>query len=331
MLAVKGMTKDTFNHEDFASAVRKRLPWSSCGYTIKPDEPIDDAITAASLDWELTPCKTLVQYPDGSTGEDKTRVAWVKSGTRDVVVRSSPGWKPYQPRDAVRNMKAWCDEGGIPLHTVGALKSDKVVFALGQLPGEFMIGGKKDRSVGFILLTSSNILGTTNRIINLNVRLVCFNGMTSQSEREFYKQNHLSDFDIGRAKEHVLVATEGMKLAAERGDKLAKLRLSTDDVVNKVYLPVVEPKFKAEELTTNEWDTPEARALLPQRIQQILFSYEAAPGAQPGTGWGALNGYTHWADHIAGRSDHTRMFRSWLGDYGRKKNQIERKLLELAE
>lgn len=318
---------------DFATIIRHKLPWASFGYKLKKGEAIEDAIGAAKLDWELEACESHIKFPDGSMKKDNDRIAWARkleNGGYETIVRAGSSWKPYQPRSAIINMHEWCREAGIPLDTIGELKGGKVAFALAELPGGFSVGHKSDRAMGFLLFTTSHILGTSNRIINLNMRLACWNGMTHSSEAEFYRQSHIGDFNVARAKDHVTASIEAMQLAQKRGDKLHKLRLSTTDIVNKVYLPTVEPKA-AELIGASGWEDPDARMALPSSIQQILFSYEMAPGAQPGTGWGALNGLTYYYDHVVGRTDSTRMFNSWLGSAGRKKIEAERRLLELAE
>jgi hypothetical protein len=69
---------------------------------------------------------------------------------------------------------------------------------------------------------------------------------------------------------------------------------------------------------------------MPSSVHAILESYRNAPGAIEGTGWGLLNGVTHWADHVAGRNASTRAHRAWFGDRAEKKVAVERRLLELA-
>jgi hypothetical protein len=70
--------------------------------------------------------------------------------------------------------------------------------------------------------------------------------------------------------------------------------------------------------------------VMPDKISAIVNSIQTAPGAINGNGWGVLNGVTHWADHVAGRDNASRMFRSWMGDYSNLKLETEKKLLELA-
>jgi hypothetical protein len=60
------------------------------------------------------------------------------------------------------------------------------------------------------------------------------------------------------------------------------------------------------------------------------MAVDKAPGATPGNGWGVLNGVTYWADHMAGREADARMFRSWLGHTGQRKQAVKEELLAMA-
>jgi hypothetical protein len=114
-------------------------------------------------------------------------------------------------------------------------------------------------------------------------------------------------------------------------ETLSALKLSEFDAVR--YLARFFQSEDADAYKTNE----SVELLLSDerqqsiRMRQVLDSYNNAPGATPGNGWGVLSAVTHWADHKAGRQNDARMFNAWLGDVSRTKIKVRDGLLEMAK
>ena len=89
----------------------------------------------------------------------------------------------------------------------------------------------------------------------------------------------------------------------------------------------VEEKAKEDERVKLLINDPTVRN---SAMEGVLWATDKAPGATPGNGWGVMNGVTYFTDHMAGRSADARMFNSWLGDAGRRKDAVKAALLEMV-
>ena len=272
----------------------------------------------------------VAQLPDGSTVKVPDRFAMVRSSDKKVMTIAGKSWKPLQNADTLNFMKRYCDAGGATMETAGGLRDGKVVWALARLNHEFEVR-PGDKVKGYLLITSPHVVGQSISIRTTTVRVVCANtmAMANYSGKVEYRQNHLTEFDVEAAKQAVEAAHENLAEAERRSKKIDTLKLSLKDSVKKVLAPVFAPAFCAEgneEIFAKIMDVD----VMPKNIQGIVHSMQNAPGAIEGTGWGTLNGVTHWTDHVAGRENASRMFRSWIGDYSRNKIEVEEKLFQMA-
>lgn len=280
----------------------------------------------AGLDWEVKPHKLSFVGDDGKRHEVKERVAMVREPDNRVMTISSPEWKPWQNTDMIKFMLTF-DQAGAPLEVAGKFRDGMVVWGLARLKRSFEVR-KGDRVNGFLLLTTSHIVGRANTVQTMTVRQICTNGMVRRDMVSNYSQNHMKEFSIENAQERILAADEHMALAEKTAKKLDKLKISTDDAIRHVLVPAFVPSLLDDKEAMKAVVNDDG---MPSVIKAIMASYEHAPGALPGTGWGVLNAVTHWADHVGGRSPQTRAYRGWLGDRARKKTEVERLLLEMME
>jgi len=223
-------------------------------------------------------------------------------------------------------MDKYVRAGGATLETAGSLRDGKIVWGLARLNHSFNVT-PGDRVEGYLLITSPHEVGKAITVRTTTVRVVCANTMAMAVSQGTvnYNQNHLSDFDVDRAREAVESAHEALQLAENRAKTLSNLKLSMEDAVKLVLVPNFAPEM-AEMATEDMMDATKQ----PKRLQGIINSILTAPGAVQDNGWGVLNGVTHYADHVLGRENATRMFRSWIGDMGYAKLAVEKTLLELA-
>ncbi len=77
-------------------------------------------------------------------------------------------------------------------------------------------------------------------------------------------------------------------------------------------------------------DETEAATNPSKALEAVLEAYEAAPGAEPGTVWGAYQAITHYYTHTAGRSEETRAHSLLLGPNGQRVAVAEQVAVRLA-
>lgn len=312
-------------HEVETMAYANAVPWHGIGARVDKCVSIDDMLQAAGLNWQvnLHPLHAII---DGEPVHVPGRFALIRDTDRRVLTVTGKSWWPLQNADTLGFMRDYVEAGGATLETAGSLRKGKIVWGLARLNHSFDVR-PGDRVNGYLLITSPHEVGKAITIRTTTVRVVCANtmAMANATGTVNYRQNHLTAFDISAAKEAVGNAHEQLAEAEKRAKTLANLKLSLQDAVKLVLAPALE--FETSGLDDGQiMDT----ALQPKSLQEIIESINTAPGAIPDNGWGILNGVTHWADHVTGHNNATRMFRAWVSDTGALKLDVEKRLLELV-
>lgn len=312
-------------HEIETMAYVNEVPWHGLGAEIAPNSTPDEMLNAAKLNWKIIRKPIYWQEDDGSMHGVKGRSAFIRDTDRKVMSVAGNDWHPWQNRDLLQFFKDYVEAGGASLETAGSLRGGKIVWALANLHDGFEVS-PGDHVKGYLLCTASHSMGTANTIRATTVRVVCRNTMAlAESQGSLiYRQTHWGEFDTNAAKESVELAHESLARAAKRAATLKQFKVGYED-----RLDILARFFDGEVLEMmDELYDPSKWG---KKLAEVMFSIDHAPGADPETGWGILNGVTHWADHVNGRNAATRMFRSWIGDVGKLKLDVEEKLLELAE
>lgn len=313
------------SHEVETMAYANEVPWHGLGANINADASVEEMLKAAGLDWSLVPQRIEAIAENGTRTAIGDKQAWVRDADNRVMAVSGKAWRPLQPADTLGFMHNYVQAGAATLETAGSLRDGKVIWGLARLKHDFEVG-RGDRVNGYLLITSPNVVGSAITIRTTTVRVVCANtmAMAEAAGGVEYRQNHLSDFNVDAAKEAVGNAHEQLANAERSAKTLAKFKISIEDAMKNVIRPTMFPALE-DEMIENE-------DLLPNSLTALLHSIRTAPGQKEieGTGWAILNGVTHWADHVAGQNNGTRMFNSWMGQRARQKLDVERVLLEMA-
>lgn len=296
------------------------VPWHGIGAAMQPNQSSEEWLKAAKLDWEVSMEPTYVKKPDGEFTQVPGKFALMRQTDGKILTVASERWTPLQNREVVDFMDRYVRAGGASLETVGALRDGKIVWGLAKLNHEFEVRSG-DKIKGYLLFTSPHQVGKAIQVSTTTVRVVCANTMAA-ADREMtvnYRQNHLTAFDVDAAREAVAKAHDNLAAAERRWKELDKLKLSMDDIVSKVLIPVYSPEAtKAEDSAA---------------VMGVLKSIAAAPGylGEPEeTGYGVLNGVTHWSDHVRGKAGSGRLKSIFSGDSHKQKLKVEELLLQLA-
>jgi len=323
-------------------AYANQVPWHGLGARVDGDVSVEEMLEAAGLNWKLrrVPLKLDIGAMQDSEGMEvydglivPDKYAHVRDIDGKIMAVSSETWTPMQPSETIGFMRDYVAAGAATLETAGSLREGKVVWGLARLNHKFEVR-PGDRVNGYVLITSPNTVGTSISVRTTTVRVVCANTMAlanmSGMGQTHYRQTHMGEFDVAAAKEAIGNAHEQLAQAERNARILDKLKISASDAITKVLAPVFFPEVVEE--------GPEAVQSLmlpdsqPRKMTEILTSIVESPGNREiaGTGWAVLNGVTHWADHVSGRTQSARLNRSWFGDTGKQKIEVEQKLLELA-
>ena len=297
------------------------VPWHGIGARMGDGQSSEEWLKAANLDWKVGMRQTYFKDVENDTMHQvPNSFALVRETDNKVLTVASSRWTPLQNSDMLDFMQRYVTAGGATLETVGALRDGKIIWALAKLKHDFEIR-PGDRIGGYLLFQSPHQVGKAISVSTTTIRVVCANTMAAarRNQEINYRQSHLNEFDVEAARESVALAHSQLAEAEKRWLVLDKLKLSTDDIVKKVLAPVYAPSAKGPEDSS--------------AIMGILTSIAAAPGYladQKETGYGVLNGVTHWSDHVRGRGGAGRLKSIFSGDSHKQKLEVESRLLELV-
>lgn len=302
-------------------------PWHGLGQALPEAVGVDDMIKAAGIDWQVAQHPIFIEV-DGVRKAVPNRVAVTREDTLDILSTSSTSWKPFQNRELMEFFREYVDLGAASLETAGALKDGKIIWALANINKGFTLNGR-DEVKGYVLLSNSHEPGASIRVMTTMVRVVCQNTLTLAHGQgaDMYRQSHVKDFDLSAAKSTLDFARESVELHKLEAEALRSLELSAFDTV-RTLAKHFQPEMAADDLDVNILlANPEAQN---RTMSDVIRSVVEAPGAMPENAWGLLNGVTHWADHVAGKTSSTRMLNATFGRNAKIKLDVRKDLLEMA-
>lgn len=320
------------SHEVETMAWAHQVPWHGLGNRVEGSVTVDEMLVAAGLDWEVQQHPLFAEVNGQKI--DSGRQALIRSTDQKVLTVTGNGWKPLQNKDALEFFREYAEAGGATLETAGSLRGGKIVWGLARVATGFSLNGR-DHVKGYILLVSPHEVGNSITVRTTSVRVVCANTLALaggvRGTGAEYRQNHMKAFDADAAKETVALVKEQIAAMAMEAEALQSLKMSEYDTVRflaKFFQPInASDEVSEEDQVKALLNDP---ALLNSKMEGVLWATNKAPGATAGNGWGVLNGVTYFTDHMAGRSEDARLFNSWLGDSGRKKDAVKQALLEMA-
>ncbi len=307
------------------------VPWHGLGKQVDPNSTIETMLEAAGLDWTVDLRPIFAEAKDSSMIKIPIRRALMRSSDNKVMTITSDYWKPLQNKQALEFFRDYTQAGGASLETAGSLRGGKVIWALASINKGFKVKGRDyDKVKGYVLLTTRHEVGTKHGVKTTSVRVVCANTLAMSEKGGYdYSQNHLSDFDVSKAKARIGLAVDQIAEMEKDANKLADLKMSTFDSL-RLLAEFIQPAPEGVSVDAHAnllLNDPGEQSKV---LQAVMLSVNKAPGADPETGWGLLNGVTHYVDHAAGNQAEARLYNSWFGDRGKLKNDVMDKLLELV-
>lgn len=310
-------------HEVETMAYAHETPWHGLGVQVEGNLTPEQMLVAAGLDWEVEKRELFYKGKDG-VYLPSARQALVRVTDDRYYSAVGEGWNPLQNRDAFEFFKEYCEAGGATMETAGSLRNGQVVWGLANLNHGFTIKG--DAVKGYLFLQNPHEFGKTITGGVTAIRIVCANtlrlALNSKMAASF-RFNHSRQFNHELAREAIGLAHEQLSEFEKNVKLLMKLNMSYEDAV-KVLSPVYQPGTPAEDILDGE-------VMMNNSMNRIMACISEAPGATPGNGWGVMNGVTYYADHVAGRTQDTRLSSSWLGVEAGRKDAVFNTLLEMAQ
>ncbi|QIG70804.1 DUF932 domain-containing protein [Rhizobium phage RHph_I1_18] len=318
-------------HQVETMAYANEVPWHGLGNRVDACVSVDDMLVAAGLNWTVEPRQLFTVDGNGKQIALGKRKALVRDTDDKVLSVIGNNWKPLQNRNALEFFREYSEAGDITLETAGALKGGRVVWGLANMKTGFFVNNGKDAVKGYMLLISPHEPGQAIQIRFTMVRVVCANTLAAAmagGSSHVFRLHHTTEFTVDKAREAVGLSKEALGQAEIDSQALMQLKMSEFDTVRFLakFFTNVKTPTDADVKSMMDNDNKER----PKALVQVLDSVKNGPGAIPGTGWGVINGITHWADHVAGKAGDYRLTKSWLGENARMKASAYKELLEMA-
>lgn len=326
-------------------AWKDTAPWHNKGFKVDPESTGQEMLKVAKLDFPVVLRALAMDNGSGiwiPTGLEKC-AAVVRGDTGQVFQLASMGYKPVQNEEIVNFFQEYCQAGKATMDVVGGIGGGRIVWALAKLgKGANVNLGGVDKMKGYIVLATSHD-GTLRTIGKAtSIRVVCNNTLMAaigEKAKAEFRMKHSRKWTpevAAEAKKILGLALEQVQQLHEVAEKLSKV--SIDDqgrlefvhrLLNKgesVLEQIVNdaaPKSGADVLKAAMEQDEEKGDKLTRVGKAILEAMMHSPGADfvtaHNTMWGALNGFTYWADHSRGRTQDKRLERSLFDTDGQMK------------
>ncbi len=297
-------------------AYRNAVPWHNKGNYIADEPTIEEMTRKAGLDWRVDKKGLYIQGPHyNPLIEVPQHFALVRNTDSKVLGVCGSKFQVVQNAQSMEFFREFVDAGAATLETAGSLHGGQIIWALANLNEDFK-ATDGDTLRQYVLLMNSHKPGSCLVVKGTSVRVVCANtlAMALNSEKQEYRMSHVRRFDSTQMQ----MAADLCGMARERVQEFGRNMLALKSMpmdVQRVASWVLELVGETEATRTSN---------------AIMRSYFHAPGAEPGTAWGALNAVTHYADHVAPTrkgNDERRLERAWFGDTARLKQDALDSLL----
>lgn len=273
------------------------MPWHGLGPVVEGLKTAKEALELAQLDW-------LVEKQPLYFGEDKTlfsgQYATVRMSDNKPLGVVSDIYHIFQNEEAFAFLDAITDTGTGEAHytSAGSLFGGKRVFLTMKIGDTFYVGDEDAHDM-YLMVTNSHEGKQSFTAAVVTIRAVCWNtvSMALNSAKSKWILRHKSSLE-GKVQEAREALNMSFKYADAFEEEVAKLMEVeiTKDQFNRIAENIIpESKFKHD-----------------RDVLDLMNVYENEKtvnmGGGEGTGWGAFNAITYYADHVREyRTDEARM------------------------
>ena len=297
-------------------------PWHSLGKRVPADLTPEQMCKAAGLDWEVERRIAYVEVNGkraASTSGALVRKANGRNIKEERILTFLPNrdkWFELQNKEAFSFFNDFVMEGGMEMHTAGSLADGELVWALAKIKESFHVLKRRDEVQSFLLFTNPHRFGRAIDVRFTPTRVVCNNTLSvALNAKDAFKvsASHRNPFNAEIVKEQLGLAHTKFGEYKDRAQFLAGKKYKPQEMIDyfKAIFPVGSQKKRPD-------------GTLPKRAPKEFHrgaSYAMAivdtqPGADvaPGTWWNLYNAATFYTNHLAGKTDTSRVESLWYGD-----------------
>lgn len=326
--------------------------WHKLGQALTTGSTIEDWIEASGLSFEVHQANVTFTAPDGTSITVPDRFVNFRNDTNAPLGVVSNRYRLIQPKEVVEFFRDLCHDNGLEMSAAGALRNGERYWATAKVPGIECQPVKGDKIEGFVLFSTSCDGSLASTISNVSTRVVCMNTLRvalAEKGRKTVRTKHSSGFNPEAVKKQLNIDgfCSSWATFADHLKTMVKCKINpaeAEATFAELLRPPTEKPADRQDLKAQGFSdllsapvrggyTPVAtNKEAPERairgLADVMQSYYSAPGAMPGTAYGALNAVTHYVDHVRGTSADKRMDSAWLGQGADLKDRAFAQLLE---
>jgi len=280
----------------------------------------------------------------------------VRNDDLSPLGRCKGTYAPFQIEDVFSFMDSLREDHGLRFHTAGSLMNGKKVWALAQLPGEFVVkrlDGSQNHHVPFLLMSAGHDGATAIWLMPTDVRAECWNTVSMAESSAEHEQKIFGIVHTASAKHKVEEAkvaldllTEQERIFAEVAQELARARMRHDEFrifANAVLLDVEGSITEAKEavIEARSKMTLRSRVILDNKVDAMFGPFRDRRNGNLGEDrYDALQAVTQSYDHraidarYAGAKEHAEKIMrysraiesTWFGTGAKRKGRALRML-----
>lgn len=263
--------------------------WHGLGQIVKEAMTAEKAIELANLGYEV--CKTpALATINGNTIQVPEKFATYRKDTGAIFGIVGNRYEIVQNKDAFNFFDAIIGEKQAIYETAGALGQGERIFITAKMPDFIRIEGTDDLTEVYVMLTNSHDGSGAVIAAVTPIRVVCQNTLNAALKSTISRVSvrHTTNVNANLENAHKLlgITHKYVEQLNECFNVLAK-KFITDAQVKTL----VETLFKSEK---------EDSTRIKNIREAVMLSYHTGVGQENirGTAWGALNGITHYIDHV---------------------------------
>ena len=293
-----------------------RAPWHGLGQELDHPATAEEAISAASLDWEVAK-QPLYAGGEGFAYRVDGKFAIVPTdrwGSEECPVFGIVGtdYTPLQNRDAFRFFDPIVGEEAAIYHTAGALGDGERIWILAKLRGSIKVADQ-DISDKYLLLSNSHDGESSVQVKFTPIRVVCWNTLTmALSKGPTIRAPHTRDMNerLEHARRALKLIDDHYRRIEETFKKMAAIKMTPGRLGQYFMTVFPDPSDPADK---------QGQRRAAQNREKAAHLFEWGSGNQlsgvAGTLWAAYNGVTEFVDHKPTRQTPREHLESiWFGD-----------------
>lgn len=315
-------------------------PWHGLGFKVPHDLTPEQMLKKAGLDWKVElresyttlngkkhpmRSRALVRLPNHRHIKDES-----------VLTEVRGDWNPVQNLEAAEFFNDFVKAGHMDMDTAGSLCEGELVWMLAKMKDGFDLFKKKDHVESYMLFTNPHRYGWSTSVSLTPIRVVCWNTLNLSLDKvntdKIIRINHRKMFNAEEVKLALGVAKKTLESYKETAEFLASKRYTGAKVTE--YFKELFPLSEAAQAKAKDPSKTKRKAKeMTKGAATCLGILTTQPGAEIAgdSWWNAYNAATFYMDHLAGKTDDTRLQSAWYGHHRDHKITAMKKAVEYAD